>query len=325
MERVKLLKEAQQRLTVSVVMATYNGEAFIEEQLDSILNQSRRPNEVLLLDDCSSDSTQTIIRKFIEDNELGDKWRLICNEKNLGYTKNYLKGASLATGDLIFYSDQDDIWRVDKIATMADVAERYPEALVVACNTQTIDTHGKLRETMQTLLRKTKGGVFRITLQEQVSSMLSSGLSLVVRSDFMNEMMPIINEMDLAYDTPLGLFSAARGGFLRVGEDLVLHRVHGDNVSNPTYSLFERIKHSDQHIAGREFQLKHLKALQIVETDASIKKLLQGEIDERIVAIESMKQHRLVPLIRQLLFCSAMGNRKINAINLLVALGGFVD
>ena len=63
-------------MTVSVCMGIYNGEKYIEEQLDSILRQTRRAEEVILCDDCSTDRTVEIVRLFIEKHGLGESWRL---------------------------------------------------------------------------------------------------------------------------------------------------------------------------------------------------------------------------------------------------------
>lgn len=108
---------------VSVAMATFNGNKYIEEQLMSILEQTRQPDEVIIRDDGSCDDTAEIIRIFIEKNGLQNKWKLIINEKNLGWQRNFYETVKQTTGDVIFFSDQDDIWLPDKIETLTKYME----------------------------------------------------------------------------------------------------------------------------------------------------------------------------------------------------------
>lgn len=76
-------------MTISVCMCTYNGENFIKEQLESIFNQMRQPDEVIICDDDSADSTVKIISEFIREKELQSKWKLYVNETNKGYPGNF--------------------------------------------------------------------------------------------------------------------------------------------------------------------------------------------------------------------------------------------
>lgn len=119
-------------MKVSVALCTYNGEKYLKEQLDSILNQSRKPDEVVVCDDKSSDSTWSILEHFIQ--EAPFEVRLIRNEHNLGSTANFAKAISLCTGEIIFLSDQDDVWLPGKLAVVADVLEQDPDVGMVFSN-----------------------------------------------------------------------------------------------------------------------------------------------------------------------------------------------
>lgn len=96
---------------VSIAMATYNGEKYLKEQLDSIYAQTYKNIEVIVCDDCSSDKTVEILDEYKE--KYGLKYYI--NEKNLGFKKNFEKAISLCSGDFIALADQDDIWIESKI------------------------------------------------------------------------------------------------------------------------------------------------------------------------------------------------------------------
>ena len=101
-------------MKISVAMATYNGEKYIQKQLDSILNQSHKVNEIILVDDKSTDNTREVIQKYIQQHpEM--KFSFYVNEENLGYKKNFKKAMSYCRGEYIFLCDQDDIWMDDKV------------------------------------------------------------------------------------------------------------------------------------------------------------------------------------------------------------------
>ena len=105
---------------ISVAVTTYNGEKYIEEQLQSICEQTLSVDEIIIVDDCSTDNTVDIVENFILRNE-EKRIHLLVNKKNLGYTKNFYKAISMTHGDYIFLSDQDDIWKTNKVERMIDV------------------------------------------------------------------------------------------------------------------------------------------------------------------------------------------------------------
>ncbi len=89
-------------MKASVVMATYNGEKYIIEQLDTIRLQTITPDEVIICDDCSTDTTVRLVVEYIEQYGLQNSWKIIQNDFNLGYAGNFHKAADMAQGEFIF-------------------------------------------------------------------------------------------------------------------------------------------------------------------------------------------------------------------------------
>ena len=107
---------ANRGTTVSIAMATYNGTAHLEEQLQSFVDQSAHPNELVVSDDRSTDDTVAILRSFA--GQAPFPVRIIENKENLGFSRNFELAISACSGSIIFISDQDDRWYPNKIESV---------------------------------------------------------------------------------------------------------------------------------------------------------------------------------------------------------------
>ena len=105
-------------MKISVVMCTYNGEKFVAEQLLSIINQTRPVDEIIISDDNSVDRTIDIVKMILKDITI--PFKIIQNNPGKGVADNFLGAMKMASGDYIFTSDQDDIWKKDKVAVFCD-------------------------------------------------------------------------------------------------------------------------------------------------------------------------------------------------------------
>ena len=103
--------------SVSVAIATYNGARYIKEQLDSILTQTHSVDEIIIVDDCSSDETWDILTQHATNNS---KIKIFRNETNLGGTKSFEKAICACHGDYIALADQDDYWLPEKLISAAN-------------------------------------------------------------------------------------------------------------------------------------------------------------------------------------------------------------
>ena len=113
---------------ISIAMATYNGEKFLEQQLESLSKQTRLPAELVVCDDTSGDATVAIITRFAETAPFPVK--LVVNEERLGWRRNFLKAASLCASEYIAFCDQDDIWLPEKLATVQTYLEKNRPTLL---------------------------------------------------------------------------------------------------------------------------------------------------------------------------------------------------
>ena len=127
--------------TVSVALCTYNGERFLQEQLDSIAMQTRTPDEVVVGDDGSSDLTLEILERWKQS--VPFSVRIERNERNLGFAKNFESTLSRCTGDVVFLCDQDDIWFPNRVERMTEALEQDAAVGIVICGVDLINQDGK--------------------------------------------------------------------------------------------------------------------------------------------------------------------------------------
>lgn len=112
----------QEKIKISVVLCSCNGEKYIAEQIKSIIYQTHPPDELIICDDKSDDETVKIIIKLLE--EIHIYYKVFCNSERLGVAKNFLKGLKESSGDYVFCSDQDDVWKQDKIEIFLKCIEK---------------------------------------------------------------------------------------------------------------------------------------------------------------------------------------------------------
>lgn len=124
-------------MKISVAMCTYNGAQYLEEQLASILNQTRLPDEVVICDDGSHDNTLNILHTF--SRQAPFETHIHCNKTTLGSTKNFENAIRLCTGDIIALSDQDDVWHMQKLARIEQVFLHSSQVGGVFTNADIVD------------------------------------------------------------------------------------------------------------------------------------------------------------------------------------------
>lgn len=241
---------------ISVVMATYNGEKYIEEQLASIYKQSCPPDEVIIRDDCSTDNTCEVIRKFIENNHLD--WVLVSGEKNLGFERNFTEALKLSTGDVIFLSDQDDVWHRDKIKNMSSVMNRYKQILCLNSSFVCIDSEGRRIPSKHMPFTSNNGLIIgKIIKKHSLSSFsaeevlrynISMGCTTAFRKELLNEF--FLNAGEVPHDWLINVIAAQRGGLFFYNKELIKYRLHSNNTIGQDNRFIQEIESRDKLYKG---------------------------------------------------------------------------
>lgn len=312
-------------LTYSIAMSTYNGELYIYKQLESLKNQIRKADEVIICDDGSKDQTINIIEKYINENHLDDTWKLYINEKNKGCVRNFMDCAERTTGDVVFFCDQDDIWDSRKTEHMMQGFEQNAKMLACYCLRDYIDENDcKIKLKFQFMSNPKKRKLYqKVSLNEAIKFNKSPGLCLAFRREMLNELKSLILNNDLTHDLPIGTVAAIKGEYFVLNEELVQYRQHGFNVSSPRYTVHDRIFKIEQQIQGRKVRYKQMQAIYNSYKEyfrARDKKNLQRAIYTTKRSIELLETRNILGLAKELINFNPMINNWILINNFLTCI-----
>ena len=233
---------------VSIAMASYNGERFIKEQLDSILNQSYQNIELVIVDDCSKDNTVEIIKNF---QSKYSNIKLFQNSTNSGVTKTFEKAIQESTGDFIAISDQDDIWELNKIEILMNEIENND---AVYSNSLLVDAKGNsLNKSFTTIMNmKTYYSGAPFLLSNSVP-----GHTILMKKIFVEKILPF--PKDMLFDLWIGFCAAGNNGIKFVDKTLVKYRQHESNTIGTRDSKNKKQKDKVQiQFEKKLFELKTL-------------------------------------------------------------------
>lgn len=213
-------------MRISIAMATYNGAQYIQDQLNSFQLQTRQPDELIVYDDCSTDETESIVSKFSE--ACSFKVFFYKNKKNIGFKQNFAQALSKCTGDLIFLSDQDDVWLPRKIEKIVSFFDCNPTTMVVTHDQIICDS--KLRHLKNT--RFNNLSAINQDLKNHVS-----GCCTALRGSWVKMVLPMPIEIN-AHDTWIATLADKIGVRELYKEPLMYYRRHDKNASQSvTYSI----------------------------------------------------------------------------------------
>ncbi|WP_246089406.1 glycosyltransferase family 2 protein [Paraburkholderia guartelaensis] len=221
--------------SVGIAMCTCNGIAFLDAQLQSLTDQSRLPDQIVVSDDRSDDGTWEHLVEWSEyvRSSMGIRVTLLRNEKRLGVTRNFEQAIRALDTCIIFLADQDDVWAHDKIAIMGAYLETHPSALLVHSDAELVDEDD--RDLGQTLFQSLYlSAAERVLVQQQrffevyCRRNLVTGTAAAFRRELLDVALPIPPEW--LHDEWLAACAAAWKAVAMLPEKLVRYRQHGRNA-----------------------------------------------------------------------------------------------
>lgn len=211
--------------TISIAMATYNGGRWLRAQLDSFASQTRPPDELVVTDDGSTDDTAAVVATFAATAPFAV--RFVRNPQRLGFNGNFAQAIALTTGDVIFISDQDDVWYPDKIAQVAGLMAKTPACLCVVNDQAIADAGG--RETGGTVLGNVRAlGRPDVWYGPGCCTAFSRALLPVAQ--------PMLGDV-VAYDHWINALADAMGVRRILDMPLQMYRRHDSNASGSVFAV----------------------------------------------------------------------------------------
>jgi len=205
---------------VTVVLCTYNGERFIDQQLYSIRNQSYKKIVILITDDASTDGTW---EKLNAHAAADPRIQLYQNKNNLGYNQNFSQACARVTTPLLAFADQDDLWHEEKIERLVKALDK--KLPLIYCNSRSFTGDTPLTTLPKSLYQRFEGSnILQLSLFNTVN-----GHAILAQTDFIKKIQPF--PVHLFYDWYIAGKAALEGGVQYLPELLVYQRMHTSNAS----------------------------------------------------------------------------------------------
>lgn len=217
---------------ISVAIASFNGEKYIRKQIESILNQTRKVDEIVISDDGSTDKTLAIIKDISAHTNI--EIVQIKNNKNHGYCGNFENAIKNTKGDIVFIADQDDVWMPDKVEKVVQLFSDFRD-----CNA--VITNGNIINQNEQVLSDSLTSSFTVTdyimhldgpewLELSVSRPLCNGMALAISRTLFSEILPF-PDTTIGHDHWIVFNSILTHGCYHLDEKLVSYRLHGNNTA----------------------------------------------------------------------------------------------
>ena len=226
-------------MTVGIAVALYNGARFLEEQLDTLRLQSRPADKVVLCDDGSTDGTPDFVRSYIEKYNLQDTWYFRQNPENLGYIRNFYAAIDLCGTDIVFLSDQDDIWQPDKLQKMTDIMQKHPEINLLSCRYGIINALGEIQKSMVEGAAREDEQLLPISVKDILQAYRWPGMIMCIRYDFFRGLLPQIDSCKVAHDFMFCMCAADTDSFFEYGYLGAYHRRHDNNTAREEHRILK--------------------------------------------------------------------------------------
>lgn len=219
------------KIRVSVCMATYKGEPFVREQLESILVQLGADDEVVVVDDASPDGTAEAVEG------IGDpRVRLVRANSNKGYVRTFEHAVNLSSGEFIFLSDQDDVWMPGRVELMLKALETH---MVVASN---FDMHGSAPRPWIPRLRSSDSGRHLANLAALlVGYRAYYGCGMALRRQGLDYFIPVPRYVRESHDLWLAICGNVVGSIAHLDESTIYRRLHEENQTPAGFRSLPKI------------------------------------------------------------------------------------
>jgi glycosyltransferase involved in cell wall biosynthesis len=270
-------------MKISVAFIVFNGSRYMRQQLDSILAQTHKVDEIIVCDDGSSDGTKEVLEEY--KNEHPNLFFIHYNKENIGPTKNIEKAIQACTGHIILLSDQDDYWETNKVETIVKWFEQNPNMKGVFTNgalmnsKEELDNNYGLWDAMSFPYKAIKNSnnlkLYINTVENTVT-----GATLAIRNNlsFLKQPFPLVKH--LVHDRWLAMNLAENNSLGMLNEKLIRYRIHSDQAIGGVTENIEKYIELNTNLFLEELNRESFKDLRYILNKIEINLHIQTEISE---------------------------------------------
>lgn len=229
---------------VDILLATYNGEKYIKEQLDSILKQTYKKFQIYISDDHSTDSTPNILKEY---ESKYDNINVTYQNQNIGSVGNFEYLMTKVKNPYYMLCDQDDVWYEDKVEkSLKKLKEENADLVFTDLEVvdENLNTINKSFYTMMDKMRKIKKSSNRREFEYLYNSI--TGCTILSKSDFISKILPLAKDSKyVIHDSWIGLLTGLSGKIVFLDEPTIKYRQHGDNqigTKRNNYKSFDEMR-----------------------------------------------------------------------------------
>lgn len=291
-------------MKTSVVMATYNGEKFLKQQLDSILSQTVLPDELVIVDDGSTDRTCEILSNYKKEYP-SVNFELVLRDKNIGYIMNFIDGINRSSHEYVFLCDQDDLWELNKIEKYLKFFENSQKAIVIHGEIDIIDTEERQIRGPQ---YGYKADCEYLDIKKFVRRVNYAGMSLAFKKSKISDYLNLLVEQRIkiaTHDWLICYIAALQEGLYTTNNILTHRRYTGTNVAlrlnqKRLSSIEYRIDGIDTYLVNYQMALA-CQNLDILNSVFDITPYIDT-FEERKIVLKNKSKIRSFLMIRKLMF-----------------------
>jgi len=296
---------------VSVVVCTYNGEKYLRDQLQSILDQTRPPEEIIISDDGSTDSTLEIVAEFTSSTSGPHTpvWRVETRRTPLGVSGNFASALAKARWEFIALADQDDVWEPERLEK--GLAHFHDGVLLVHSDATLIDASGRPTGTLMSALRLTSSERTNLLGGRAMTALLRrnvvTGATTMIRSSLLEQALPIPEGW--VHDEWLALVAAVQGGVVFHQDPLIRYRQHGNNEIGASKADYDeatrRLREKRSEFFARKLRRNHGIVVLLEENPSWVDSAAHASLKAKVEfdrwrsALPSSRARRVVPVLRR--------------------------
>ena len=301
---------------VDILMATYNGEKYLSQQIESILNQSYKNIRLIIRDDGSNDQTRSIIESYrVKYPQIIE---IISDTKNIkSAAGNFMELSKYASSEYVMFSDQDDVWDKDKVKKSVEAIKSVESRLgsskpiLVFCRYRVVD------EELNQLVAETDVDINKLKLNRLIVQNCIAGCVSIINKS-LNSIIGDYDNLIMMHDWWIALIACALGVIEYLPETLVLYRQHGANcIGNVDTSSLTYNASIIKNGTAKELQLRYRDQIKLFESrysellDEDKKRIIDGYIHlfslNKIARIKELIKGRyfkdtMLRIIGQLMF-----------------------